>query len=78
MLTLVLALGLCDIILTRLGQRNLAVYYIFNAGLFLSITLLYGNLKPLARRNLNIVGVLFFIGIIVLALLRLLQFGQAA
>jgi hypothetical protein len=77
-LSLVLSIGACDIVLAWLGQHNLALYYVCNVVIFLAITLLYGNLKPLARRNLNIVGLLFWAGILILVASRLIGQEWAA
>ncbi len=72
-LSLALSLGACDIALVWLGQRNLALYYVCDVVIFLAMTLIYGNLKPLARRNLNVVGLVFWAGILVLVASRLLN-----
>ncbi len=69
---MVLAIGAGDIFLTVLGQNSLALYYVLNSGIFLAITLIFKDLKPVARRNLNALGVLFFIGIITLVIFKII------
>ncbi len=67
--SLTLVTGLINISLAFLGQNDLEIYFTVNIIAYLIITLLYAYLNPRARRALNTIGVVLFVGLIVVVVL---------
>jgi uncharacterized membrane protein YhhN len=72
-LFLVIAAGLANSLLAFAGQDDLGVYFIVNLLCYLVITLLYTYLNPRARRVFNTIGIVFFAGFLVIAIIEILQ-----
>jgi uncharacterized membrane protein YgdD (TMEM256/DUF423 family) len=60
-------------VLAFLGQNDLTLYFTLNIIAFLVITLLYVYLNPRARGALNIIGVVFFAGFMVVLVLKITE-----
>ncbi|HEY78257.1 MAG TPA: hypothetical protein G4O09_04005 [Dehalococcoidia bacterium] len=70
-----LALAFCVInaALAFLGQNDLGLYLAINIIAYLVITVLYVYLNPRARRALGSVSVVLFGGIVVIAVLKVME-----
>ena len=67
--SLTLVTGLINISLAFLGQNDLEIYFTVNIIAYLIITMLYAYLNPRARRALNTIGVVLFVGLMVVVVL---------
>jgi hypothetical protein len=71
--SLALAAGLVNILLTTLGQNDLSVYFIINTIVYLVITLLYVYFNPRARKALNTISIVLFAGFMVVVTLSFVE-----
>ncbi len=71
--SLALAAGLVNILLTTLGQNDLSVYFIINTIVYLVITLLYVYFNPRARKALNTISIVLFAGFMVIVTLNFVE-----
>jgi len=73
LLFMVIASSLTNTILAVIGQDDLTVYFTLNVIVFLVITLLHVYLNPRARRSLSAIAVVFFVGFMVIVLLKVID-----
>ena len=71
-LSLVLVTSIINIFLAFLGQKDLQIYFVINIIAYLVITLLFVYLNPKARRALNAIGVVLFVGFMVIVGLKVM------
>ncbi len=71
--SLALAAGLVNILLTTLGQNDLSVYFIINTIVYLVITLLYVYFNPRARKALNTISIVLFAGFMVIVTISFVE-----
>lgn len=72
-LSLVIVAGLANAILASMEQNKLGPYFITNLLCYLIITLLYTYFNPRARRIFNTIGIVFFSGFIMIAVIEILS-----
>lgn len=68
--SLVLVACVVNILLAFLGQNDLSFYFIVNVICYLIITLLYTYFNPRVRKTLNTLGIVFFSGFVVIAIIE--------
>ena len=71
--SLVLASGAVNVLLSFLGQKDLSTYFIINALAYLVITLLFAYLNPRARTALNTIGIVLFAGFLLIISLKIIE-----
>jgi len=71
--TLAITFGLINTLLGLLGQKDIAVYFIFNAIVYLTVTVLYVYLNPKARRSLNAVSAIIFAGFLLIVAIKVME-----
>jgi len=72
-LFLAAAAALVNTLLAFLDQDDLGLYFIINLIRYLIITLLYTYFNPRARRLFNTIGIVFFAGFVVIAIIEILE-----
>jgi hypothetical protein len=70
-LSLVIAAFLVNTTMAFLGQEDIGFYFIVNIISYLIITLLYTYFNPRSRRILNTIGIVFFAGFLVIAIMEI-------
>jgi len=72
-ITLTLVSGLINISLAFFGQNSLDIYFSINIIAFLVITLVHIFLNPRARKALNTIGAVLFVGFVVVVSLKVIE-----
>jgi hypothetical protein len=70
--TLALAFGIINLALAFAGQKDIEIYFVANAVVYLIITLLYTYFNPRARGALNAMSAVIFAGFIVVVAIKVM------
>jgi hypothetical protein len=70
--TLALAFGIINLALAFAGQKDIEIYFVANAVVYLIVTLLYTYFNPRARGALNAMSAVIFAGFIVVVAIKVM------